>query len=93
MGSFGLPVVNCKKSRRCVESSSLIVCSKFLTLRLSMLKPWSALIESKRAIKDQRFIHSEPMLHTKYLLSRLQSSSTLPKRVTNSSGVKALSAE
>ena len=49
IGNFGLPVVNCKKSRRSGSVSSLIVWSKFLTLLLSMLKPWSALIESMRA--------------------------------------------
>lgn len=37
MGSFGLPVVNCRKSRRWAGVNSLIACSKFLTVLLSML--------------------------------------------------------
>ena len=49
IGSFGLPVVNCRKSRRSGNVSSLIVWSRFLTLLLSILKPWSALIESINA--------------------------------------------
>ncbi len=50
IGSFGLPVVNCRNSRRSGNVSSLIVWSRFFTLLLSMLNPWSALIESIKAI-------------------------------------------
>jgi hypothetical protein len=39
IGSLGLPVVNCKKSRLCVGLSSLMVWSRFLTLLLSILYP------------------------------------------------------
>lgn len=44
-------MTNCKKSRRFWRLNSLKVASKFRTLLLSMLNPWSALIESMRAGK------------------------------------------
>jgi hypothetical protein len=50
IGSFGLPVMNCKKSRRCCGVNSLMVWSRLRTLGLSRLKPWSALMESMRAV-------------------------------------------
>ena len=46
IGNLGLPVVNWRKSRRSASVISLMTCRRFLTLRLSMLKPWSALMES-----------------------------------------------
>ena len=49
IGNLGLPVVNWRKPRRSEGVISLIACRRFLTLRLSMVKPWSALIESIRA--------------------------------------------
>jgi hypothetical protein len=50
IGSFGLPVMNCKKSRRSAKVSWLMNWSRFRTLLLSRLYPWSALMESIKAV-------------------------------------------
>ncbi len=94
MGSLGLPVTNCRNSRRSDGENSLIVCSRFLTLLLSMLNPWSALMESMRAADPVSKVLNMPAKTSGvYVLSMDQSSTTRPKSITSSSGVNARRAE
>jgi hypothetical protein len=50
MGSLGDPVRNCRKTRRSLREKELRISKRLRMLLLSMLKPWSALTQSKRAI-------------------------------------------